>query len=174
MTGKRIRLWLFLAVIAAAGTLVYQTTVVTLRLPRRGDRLVSAALVSRRNPPMVRVDYRHSVELTPVVGLFKVGPEGLLAHQTRISSTGTGLPNDESARTRREGEWLVVDEGDRPVEFRFFYQPINRLKIAVGDENLPLTGIRPGDVLCLDRERILFWRWLAWRIAGQPWPPEND
>ncbi len=172
---KRRKTWLWLVAIAALAALaagaLSSSVALTVRLPRQGGRLIAAARIDR-DDAVVRIAYRHSVELSRVEGLFKIGPgPRLLAYQTRMESTGTGLPNVDPERTRREGEWLVVEEGLKPIPgFRFFLMPINRLRIFAGDEELPIDEAQAGDILYIGVERVRFWRWLAWRALGRPWP----
>jgi hypothetical protein len=147
--------------------------VVTLRLPRSDYRLVDAAQLTPGQ--YVSLNYRHSVELTRVEGRFKLGPgPELVAWQTRMASNGTGLPNTYPGRTRKEGEWLVVDEGLKPVgPVRFFLASINQTKLSFGGRGVDLSGLKDGAVLQIQAERVSAWRWLLWNYAGLAWPDEG-
>ena len=147
---------------------------VTVRLPREQGLLIAAR--KAREGDRLTLSYRHSVEKTMVQGVFGVGPEtGLLALETRMESTGTGLPNVAQGRSRREGSWRVVDEQGRPIPgFRFFYLPLNETRLILAGTDLDLGRAGPGSVLFIDAEQTRQWRWVAWRWTGISWPqPES-
>jgi hypothetical protein len=173
---NRRRYWYLGLVLAAA--LFWQGAapldLITLRLPKQDYRLAVAGTLEPSE--YVSLNYRHSVELTRVEGRFKLGPgPGLLAWQTRMASVGTGLPNTQAERTHREGDWLVVDEGMKPVgPLRFFLARINQTRLAIGKSRISLDGIKQGQILQINAERISAWRWWLWKLAGLSWPHEGD
>jgi len=142
---------------------------VTLRLPRQGDKLLRAVMV-KAGDPMV-ISYRHSVEGTNVEGWFTVGAgPKLLAVKTRMDSAGTGLPNVAPGRSQKEGSWRVVDEGRRELSsLRFFISPLNRPRLAVAGEAIPLGGLPAGSLISLAPEKVSWGRYLWWRAGGRPW-----
>ena len=92
-----------------------------------------------------------------------------------MASVGTGLPNASPERTRREGEWIVVDKGRRVVDaFRFFLQPVNQTRITVNSIPLAMPNIKPGALIVIDLERISWNRLLFWKTANILRMPEND
>ncbi len=146
---------------------------VSLRLPREGGRLIEAIRV--RPGDKMSMSYLHSVEGTAVEGIFRVGSEGrLLAEETRLASSGTGLPNVAPGRARRAGEWLVVDEGQRPLEsIRFFFWPKNRLRLELAGREVDLTSLKPGDLMVIQLEPVAGWRYLLWSVLGAAWPSQG-
>jgi len=144
----------------------------TLRLPRQASSLSAAVRV--KSGQVIRLSYRHSVELMRVEGRFQIGPgPSLLLKETRTTSVGTGLPNTYPDRTRREGDWFVVDEKLREVGgFRFFLSPINQTRLATAGKPIDLSAIRAGSIIIMNVERVSLLRWLLWRIGSVPWFPE--
>ena len=126
----------------------------TIRLPDEGDRL--AFVVPLKAGERFTLAYRHSVEKTAVEGIFQVAdPAGILAVETRMTSVGTGLPNTFAGRTRREGEWMVVDEGMAPIPaFRFFIVKINKTRIRTPHRELDLMVLPPGTIIVVGVERL--------------------
>jgi hypothetical protein len=159
--GARIALLLLLQLIPV--------DVFTLRLPRQSSILAAAVRVKRGQ--VIRLSYRHSVELMRVEGRFKIGPgPSLLLQETRTKSVGTGLPNTYPDRTRREGDWLVVDENMREVGgFRFFLSPINQTRITTAGKPIDLRSLKDGSILLMNVERVNLLRWMLWRAASVPW-----
>jgi hypothetical protein len=158
--------------LAASWVALRPATVFTVRLPLKNHRLVAA--VPTRAGTMVRLSYRHSVEKTPVEGRFVVG-EGPWLHirETRMASVGTGLPNAYPQRTRREGSWLVVDEGDRKLEgLSYRLMQLNRTRLFVGGAPVFLDHIRSGALLRMDVEHTRWGRWLLWRLTDVDWRQE--
>ncbi len=166
---------LLAAVIFWTGT---RTAVVfTVRLPREEGRL--AAAVRTGEGEEMRLSYLHSVEKTPVEGRFVVaGGPSLRIRETRMASVGTGLPNTAPERTRREGGWMVVDEGMRRIDgFRFRLMDLNRTRVTVGNSAVDLGSVRNGSIVFFNVESVPSFRWWAWRIAGADWrvpDPEQE
>lgn len=70
--------------------------------------------------------YIHSVEKTPVEGIFQIEKGGSLRIlETRFSSHGPGLPNG-TGKTRRKNEWFFAEGGGRLDRLTFFFSSINR------------------------------------------------
>jgi hypothetical protein len=171
MSRKRIAWGAAAALLAAAviWTGLRPTTVFTVRLPEEEDRL--AAAVRTRNGQEMRLSYLHSVERTPVEGRFVVdeGP-GLRIRETRMASVGTGLPNAVPERTRREGSWMVVDEGMQLIDgFRFRLMNLNQTRVTVAGKPVPLDAVRNGSILFFNVASIPRFRWWTWRITGTDW-----
>ena len=106
-----------------------------------------------------------------VEGRFTVarGPV-LQAVETWMASVGTGLPNTRSARTRREGEWIVVDEGLQPVPgFDFFLSAINQTRVTVDGAAIPVAALAPGSVIHLDVEYVHLGQWVFWKYFNIDW-----
>jgi hypothetical protein len=168
--------WLTLMVLFTAGVLWTGRTpvlVFTVRLPQEEHRLVGA--VHTREGEEARLSYRHSVEKSAVEGRFVIaaGP-CLRIRETRMASVGTGLPNTAPDRTRREGEWMVVDEGMQRIDnFRFRLVDLNRTRLTVEDAAIPLGGIRNGSILLLDVESVRSFRWWMWCLTGTDWESPN-
>ena len=154
---------------------IYPIDAVTLRLPKQEYKQIAAIRISQGQE--VIIAYRHSVERTRVKGSFTIGPgPALYAHETRMTSVGTGLPNSSPERTRRDGEWIVVDEGLKKLEdgLRFYLSPVNRTRLIVAGQHINLDKIKAGSILLVDVEKISLMRWLLWRIAATSWPAEID
>lgn len=114
--------------------------------------------------------YVHSVEKTRVEGRFTVSQRHrLLLSQTRMASVGTGLPTGSSGKVSREGDWLVVDEGEREIsELRIFLLPLNHPRLWVKEREIPLeTMMEKWGLLKIRLARTLRWRWYCWRIFGR-------
>ena len=173
--GPAARAALILNGIILAGLLVlalWPWRALTLRLPREEGRLVWAILVVPGDP--ITLAYRHSVEKGRVKGEFTVGRDGrILVKSTSMDSVGTGLPNTEKGR--RQGEWMVVEEGGKPLDegIRFFLSPINQTRVTAGNANMPLAGLKPGSLLLIDVESIRLWRYALWSAFERPWPAKE-
>ena len=143
--------------------------VFTLRLPRQSSILAAAVRVKRGQ--IIRLSYRHSVEMMRVEGRFQIGTgPSLLLQETRTTSVGTGLPNTYPDNTRREGEWLVIDEKLRDVGgFRFFLSPINQTRIMRAGIPINLSSIKAGSIILMNVERVSLLRWLLWRAVSVQW-----
>ena len=125
----------------------------------------------------VVVAYRHSVERTRIEGRFRIGPgPALYAHETRMTSVGTGLPNSSPGKTRRDGEWIIVDEGLTKLEdgLRFYLSPVNHTRFIAAGHQINLEKIESGCIILLDVERIRLIKWFLWRFAGISWPTEIE
>jgi hypothetical protein len=149
---------------------LWPVEVITIRLSGREARL--AAAVAAGPGAGLSLTFRHSVELSLVQGVFRVGPgPALYPVETRMEGVGTGLPNADPERTRREGRWLVVDEAGQRLDngIRFFLSPVNRLRIEAAGREIDLSRIRPGGLLLIDVERVGRWRLVLWRIWGRQW-----
>jgi len=93
-----------------------------------------------------------------------------------MTSVGTGLPNSSPERTRRDGEWIVVDEGLKKLEdgLRFYLSPVNRTRLIAAGQHISLDKIKAGSLILVDVERISLIKWLLWRFAAISWLPEID
>lgn len=92
--------------------------------------------------------YIHSIEKTPVEGVFAVEDDGALrVVETRFPSYGAGLPV-QAAGKREEGKWMVAPGGERLPEFSFYISPINQSSLRIGDKTLDLNRlIESGDIV---------------------------
>ena len=133
---------LLLAVCAAWPVLVLEVS-----LPKKGNQFVTGLRVNVGDP--VLIQYRHSVELTQVEGLFAIGPESeLMAVETRFESIGTGLPTSSPDRTMRRKGWGVVDENYRPVgPLRFYISSINKARLCAAGHDLSIGGLDSGTLV---------------------------
>lgn len=169
--GRRLRYAAAVGLLFVAVAVFLPMSVITVRLPRKNDVLVSAVLVGSDRGMLV--EYVHSVERTRVRGLFHISTKGdLMAFETWMESTGTGMPNVDPARTRREEGWIVVDEQLKVLDrFPMFFQPINELRLSATGRELSLAGVKAGDLLHIGVEKTPLWRWLAYRVIDKTWPP---
>ena len=153
--------------------LLFSIDVATIRLPRSGQKLVSAVKTTVGGD--IRLSYLHSVERTPVEGRFLVGPgPSLLVRETRMMSVGTGLPNTAPERTRRDGQWMVVDEGLQSLPgLDFYLSPVNKTRIMVDGSAVSLEIVPSGSVIRLDVEKIRLGRFWLWHLSGKDWRPEK-
>lgn len=122
------------------------------------------------------MSYRHSVEKTMVEGVFSVGPGPVLqAKETRMTSVGTGLPNTYAGRTRREGQWIIVDEGLAIVPgFDFFISTVNATRLSMDGTGIPIEALASGSVIHLDVERVRLVDWLRWRYFKKDWRKDRQ
>ena len=152
-----------------AGLCFWPVNAATVRLPRENNRLFG--LVRTAAGADIRLRYRHSVEKTMVEGRFTIAPGPVLqAVETWMASVGTGLPNTQSARTRREGEWIVVDEGLQPIPgFDFFLSAINKTQVTVDGAAVPVAALAPGSVIHLDVEYVHLGQWVFWKYFNIDW-----
>lgn len=152
-----------------AVALFFVVDVVTVRLPRSDHAIFDAVRVSSGD--IIRLRYRHSVEKTEVEGLFSVGAGPvLLAHETRMTSVGTGLPNTRAGKTHQEGEWLVVNEEMARVPgFNFFISAINEIRLSINETAIAVETLATGTPIHIDVERVHLLRWLLWRYGNNAW-----
>lgn len=145
--------------------LLFVVDVVTVRLPRSDNALFDAVRVASGD--VIRLRYRHSVEKTEVEGLFTVGAGPvLLAKKTRMTSVGTGLPNNRFGKTHQEGKWLVVDEEMASLPgFDFFISAVNQTQLAVNETPIAVEILASGSLIHIDVERVHFLKWLLWRYG---------
>ena len=154
---------------------IYPIDVFTLRLPKQEFKQVATIRINQGQE--VIIAYRHSVERTRVEGSFTIGPgPALYAHETRMTSVGTGLPNSSPERTRRDGEWIVVDEGLKKLEdgLRFYLSPVNQTRLIAAGQHISLEKIKAGSIILVDVERVSLMKWLLWRFAAISWLTEID
>lgn len=147
--------------------LLLRVDALTVRLPREENRLFGAVRVASGSEILLR--YRHSVEKSMVEGVFVIGSGPvLLAMQTRMTSVGTGLPNTHTARTRREGQWLVVDEGLATVPgFDFFISTVNRTRLAVDGTAIAVDRLASGSLIHIEVERVRLLEWILWHYGNK-------
>ena len=173
---KRIRV-IGLILLAMGGLtvvlLLFSIEVATIRLPRSEQKLIGAVKTTVGGD--IRLSYLHSVERTPVEGRFSVGPgPTLLIRETRMMSVGTGLPNTAAERTRRDGRWMVVDEGLQPLPgLDFYLSPVNKTRITVDGSPVSLEPVPSGSVIRLNVEKIRLGRFWLWHLFGKDWRPER-
>ena len=156
-------------ILLAVLTLVLPVDAVTVRLPRQDNTLFEAVRVASGDE--IRLHYRHSVEKSPVEGVFVIGAGPMLqAKETRMASVGTGLPNTRTEATRREGQWLVVDEKMAAIDgFDFFISAVNATRLTVGDTAIGVDALASGSVIRIDVRRIRLLEWILWRYGRYDW-----
>jgi hypothetical protein len=156
--------------ILLAGLLIFlPVDAVTIRLPRQDDALFDAVRVASGDK--IRLQYRHSVEKTPVEGIFAIGAGPVLqAVATRMTSVGTGLPNTSADDTRRAGQWMVVDEKMAVIDgFDFFISAVNITRLTVGDTTIAVDTLDSGSVIRIDVRRIRLLDWILWHYSRRDW-----
>lgn len=154
----------------AMGVIFYwPAEVLTVRLPRRENRVIRVAKVSPGEA--VILTYRHSVEGGQVQGVFEVEPgPRLVLVETRMDSVGTGLPNTGSESSRQNGAWRVKNEGRKAfLGVRFFYSPINRTRLSAAGKDIRLQGLPSGSLLFISTEKVSLGRLILWRATGLSW-----
>jgi hypothetical protein len=169
MKAKVLSIGMLAAVLVMALLFLVPVSVLTVRLPRQDYRLVGTVHVFPGNS--FELEYLHSVERTKVVGRFSIDENRrLLATETRMMSVGTGMPNTEMERTRREGDWIVVDEKNRILpELRFYYASVNDTLIKIAGRPLPLETVRSGNLLRIGVESPRMIQWICWLFTGRTW-----
>jgi len=154
---------------------IYPVDVFTLRLPQYKFKQIAAIRTNQGQE--VIIAYRHSVERTRVEGCFTIGPgPALYVRETRMTSVGTGLPSSSPDRTRRDGEWIVVDEGLKKLEdgLRFYLSPVNETRLIAAGQHISLEKIKAGSIILVDVERISLMKWFLWRFAAISWLSEIE
>jgi len=153
--------------------LLFSINVVTIRLPRSEQKLVCALKTIVGGD--IRLNYLHSVERTPVEGRFMVGQgPTLLIRETRMTSVGTGLPNTVPERTRRDGRWMVVDEGLQPMSgLDFYLSSVNKTRITVDGSLMSLKSVPSGSVIRLNVEKVCLGCFWLWRLSGKDWRKDS-
>jgi len=106
-----------------------------------------------------------------VEGVFVVGPGPVIqAKETRMASVGTGLPNTYTARTRLEGQWIIVDEGLVTLPgFDFFISAVNATRLAVDGTAIAVQTLTSGSVIHIDVERVRLLDWIMWHYGNKDW-----
>jgi hypothetical protein len=161
-------------ILLAGLMIVLPVDVLSVRLPRQDQALFDAVQVTVGDD--VRLQYRHSVEKTPVVGVFAIGPGPVLqARETRMTSVGTGLPNTRADDTRRDGQWLVVDEKLAAVDgFDFFISAVNATRLTVAGTEVAVGTLASGSVIRIDVLRIRLIDWIGWRYGRLDWRKDRQ
>ena len=169
MKKKILGLAVLITAVGLASLFLATISTLTVRLPRDQHRLIDATRVYTGDRLDLR--YVHSVERTPVVGRFTIGKDHtLLVTETRMISVGNGLPNTSPNRTRRQGEWIVVDEGDRMIsDLRFYATDVNQTCLMVAGRKLDLDTIQSGNLLRIALEHPRLIQWGRWRVTGRSW-----
>lgn len=168
----------YLLMVLGATALIYlscQTvTVLTVRLPRERYKAIEMLRVGIGTK--IRLHYLHSVEHTQVEGVFSLGDDGKLhIQETRMTSVGTGLPNDAARRSHREKNWIVVDEKHKVIDdLNFYYVPVNHTRLSVGNREIPLSHIQPSTLIRLAIEHPRSYRWALWKTFKLDWYKEKD
>ena len=142
----RKTIWgLTLAGAALAGLLFFPVQTLEVRSRRTGQVVFRAGAVPGDEFTFA---YIHSIEKTPVEGVFSVEDDGALrVVETRFPSYGAGLPAPAAGK-REEGRWMTAPGGGRLQEFSFFISPLNQASLRIGTRTLDLTQrVDPGDVV---------------------------
>jgi len=91
-----------------------------------------------------------------------------------MMSVGTGLPNTAPERTRRDGQWMVVDEGLQSLPgLDFYLSPVNKTRIMVDGSAVSLEIVPSGSVIRLDVEKIRLGRFWLWHLSGKDWRKDS-
>ena len=157
---KRLGLAWSVAGILTMAAIFWPVQVVTVTLPKKDNRPIA---IRRIFPDeLIHFSYRHSVELTRVVGRFKVTKDTeLAAVDTRMESVGTGLPNMHPDRTITKDGWLIIDEHNKAVgPLRFFVVPINQVQLTIAKQPIDLSGIESGTLIQVSAEKMKWGKWL--------------
>lgn len=144
--ASRKTIWgLILAGSALAGLLFFPVQTLEVRSRQTGRVIFRAKAMPG---DVFTFAYIHSIEKTPVEGVFAVEDDGALrVVETRFPSYGAGLPV-QAAGNREHGQWMVAPGGERLAEFSFFISPINQASLRMGTKTLDLTHrLDPGDVV---------------------------
>ena len=159
------------ALAALAGLVAFsfwQIPVVTLRLPEKDDRI--AWVAAAREGERVVFRYRHSVEQTWVEGVFEVRaspePPRLVLVQTRYASAGSGLPTEDTARTRREADAWIVDADGTAACLIFRTHDVNAAELRAGEQRFALQSLPSGTLIRLSAEQLPRWRWWLLRALS--------
>ena len=171
---KRLAVPASILILLLSLVLFLRVDALTVRLPREENRLFGALRVVSESE--IRLSYRHSVEKTMVEGVFSIGPGPVLkTKETRMTSVGTGLPNAYAARTRQEGQWLIVDEKMSPIAgFDFFISEINAPRLAVDGTDIGIERLASGSVIHIDVERMRLLGWILWRCGHMDWRKDQQ
>lgn len=86
----------------------------------------------------VELRYRHSVELTPVIEVFRAAPDGLWFIEMRFASQGAGLPTEGYIR---EGDWFVLRRERRVGTLPLRVSSGSGHRLRVGDRELDLVAL---------------------------------
>ncbi len=156
---------LLLFLLTAVG--FWPVEVLTVSFPRGA----TPPLILARIPPdrIMTLTYLHSVEKTPVEGVFHITADGLFViQQTRYTSVGSGLPTDFSDHPVREGDWFVVNEaGPATRSVRFFSIPENQMRLRLGAADLTSSRIQGHGLLELEVRQITLGHW--WQVVLGEW-----
>ena len=157
--SPRAVLAIILGLVLLVGLALWPVQVVSLKLPRENNRWITS--IPAVEGDRILLTYRHSVELTAVEGHFQVGPQSeILALKTRMQSSGTGLPNTAHNRTAVRNGWIEVDEARRPVgTIRFYFMPINQIRLIIAGRDIDLSVIEAGALLevSVEKRRLVYW-----------------
>jgi hypothetical protein len=160
--GVLLGVAILIAVAALIVFLMRPVAQVRVVLPNQGGRVADAVLIESGDRLCMR--YIHSVERTPVEGWFAVDEKkGFRAVKTKTTGTGTGLPNVARGReVSTEGKWLVIREGGTYYpEIPFYYHPLNKLRIRVGDKRMDLEDVPAGSRLRITSRTKPLWKWIV-------------
>lgn len=142
----------------------WDVLVLRISLPHKQGHVVYQKIASPGTK--LRMRYIHSVERTPVQGIFALDSQGgFKAERTLTTGTGTGLPNVvDDQHVSMQGKWMVIDEKNTPVpRIPFYYLPLNNLHISLGDQEVDLSRVPPGSRLLITNEQ----KTLAEALAGK-------
>ena len=163
---KPAKIALIALALIAGGAALQSVQIVTVTLPKEKNRPLAMIRVGPGD--IISLSYVHSVELTAVVGRFKIDRSArILAVETRMETVGSGLPNAHPERTRITEGWLVVDEKDQPVEpIRFYWVPMNKTRVSIAGRGVDLEHLKPGALVQIsaqNRSRAS-WLWHSHRL----------
>ncbi len=128
--------------------LLYPITVLEVREEREGK-----ILVREKVSPGDRFEFRyvHSVDRTPVSGLFVITPKHMIKPiETRFSSYGPGLPSMEGKVDRGTGELVARVEVQETKEFSFFVSPMTHPSLVLKGSAFDFSSLREGNVVRME------------------------
>ncbi|MDY6083800.1 MAG: DUF1850 domain-containing protein [Dialister sp.] len=95
----------------------------------------------------VTLAYHHSVQKTMVYEYLEVNrlEDGFILKSTKYQSLGAGLPfTPESGTLRREGEWFIIDDINKPYPTLSIRNGVtNEGHITIGDTDYALSDVVP-------------------------------
>jgi hypothetical protein len=113
----------------------------------------SQHLLLRKVSPGDRFEFRyiHSVDKTPVSGVFLITPRRTLKPvETRFLSYGPGLPSTEGKMPPGGGEIVAKTEAEEIKQFSFFVSPPTRPSLILEGGRLDFSSFEEGDVITIE------------------------
>jgi hypothetical protein len=153
--GRRAA-WLVVAAVALGGTAAatVRPPGLEVRVAGPGGRRV-AAVGDLRPGQAVELHYRHSVERTPVVEVFRAEPDGLWFVEMRFVSQGAGLPTEGYVR---EGDVFVLRRPHRVGALPVLVSSAAGHRLRAGSREIDLVAAFGDGPLTITAA------WAGWRL----------